>query len=241
MLLSLAASALIAVSAPTHGNPRPVVIDAAIHQINIQERRVSRLIRKAPQQLASAERSARWFPGYVSQRLAVARSVARQKRENIARLRSLQKRAKRLHALLVKVSPKPAPAVAAPTPTPTPPVQASGNAAAAIAYAFSKLGDPYVWGATGPDTFDCSGLTQAAWAAAGVAIPRDTYEQVAALPAVSRSDLKPGDLLFFDGDAHVAIYIGGGRLIDAPHTGAVVEDVPFAGWFQEAFDSAARP
>ena len=111
----------------------------------------------------------------------------------------------------------------------------------AVAFAFSKLGLPYLWGGTGPTGYDCSGLVQAAWAAAGVAIPRTTYEQVAALPAVSRSALEPGDLLFFDGDGHVGIYVGGGYLIDAPHTGAFIEKVPFAGWYSQSFVSAARP
>jgi cell wall-associated NlpC family hydrolase len=111
----------------------------------------------------------------------------------------------------------------------------------AVAYAYSKLGDPYVWGATGPSTFDCSGLAMAAWASAGVTIPRTTFEQVAALPAVPLSALRPGDLLFFLGDDHVGMYVGGGYLIDAPHTGAYVEKVPFTGWYRSTFVSAARP
>lgn len=123
----------------------------------------------------------------------------------------------------------------------TNPVPVSGQAGAAVAYAYSKLGDPYVYGATGPSSFDCSGLVQAAWAAAGVAIPRTTYEQVAALPAVSTSNLQPGDLLFFDGDGHVGIYVGGGYLIDAPTTGSFVEKVQLAGWYSANLDSAARP
>jgi cell wall-associated NlpC family hydrolase len=123
----------------------------------------------------------------------------------------------------------------------TNPVPVSGAAGQAVAYAYSKLGDPYVYGATGPSTFDCSGLVQAAWASAGVAIPRTTYEQVAALPAVSTNDLQPGDLLFFDGDGHVGMYVGGGYLIDAPQTGENVEKVPLAGWYSANLDSAARP
>ena len=123
----------------------------------------------------------------------------------------------------------------------TNPVPVSGAAGQAVAYAYSKLGDPYVYGATGPSSFDCSGLVQAAWASAGVSIPRTTYEQVAALPAVSTSDLQPGDLLFFDGDGHVGIYVGGGELIDAPQTGEDVEKVPLAGWYESNLDSAARP
>jgi cell wall-associated NlpC family hydrolase len=120
-------------------------------------------------------------------------------------------------------------------------VPTSGAAGAAVAYAYSKLGDAYVYGATGPSTFDCSGLVQAAWAAAGVSIPRTTYEQVAALPAVSTSNLQPGDLLFFSGDGHVGIYVGNNSLIDAPTTGSVVEKVPLSGWYAANLDSAARP
>ena len=120
-------------------------------------------------------------------------------------------------------------------------IPVSGAAGQAVAYAYSKIGDPYVYGATGPSTFDCSGLVQAAWASAGVAIPRTTYEQVAALPAVSTNDLQPGDLLFFDGDGHVGMYVGGGYLIDAPQTGSDVEKVPLAGWYAANLDSAARP
>jgi cell wall-associated NlpC family hydrolase len=123
----------------------------------------------------------------------------------------------------------------------TNPVPVSGAAGQAVAYAYSKLGDPYVYGATGPSTFDCSGLVQAAWASAGVAIPRTTYAQVAAVPAVSTSALQPGDLLFFDGDGHVGIYVGGGYLIDAPQTGLDVEKVALSGWYSANLDSAARP
>jgi peptidoglycan DL-endopeptidase CwlO len=123
----------------------------------------------------------------------------------------------------------------------TDPVPVSGAAGQAVAYVYSKLGDPYVYGATGPSTFDCSGLVQAAWASAGVAIPRTTFEQVAALPAVSTSDLQPGDLLFFDGDGHVGMYVGNGELIDAPQTGEDVEKVPLSGWYEANLDSAARP
>ncbi len=120
-------------------------------------------------------------------------------------------------------------------------VPTSSQAGKAVAYAYSKLGDPYVYGATGPGSFDCSGLVQAAWAYAGVSIPRTTYEQVAALPAVSTSNLQPGDLLFMDGDGHVGIYVGGGYLIDAPQTGSNVEKVPLSGWYSANLDSAARP
>ena len=91
------------------------------------------------------------------------------------------------------------------------------------------------------DSFDCSGLAQAAWASAGVAIPRTTYEQWAALPHISTSALEPGDLLYFDGIGHVVIYVGGGQIIDAPQTGSDVQKVPLAGWYASSLVGAARP
>lgn len=105
-------------------------------------------------------------------------------------------------------------------------VASNSRAAAAVAYAKSKLGDVYVYGATGPSTFDCSGLTMESWAAAGVSIPRTAAEQYDGLTHVSRSQLEPGDLVFYDygeGITHVAIYIGDNEVIHAPHTGTVVQ------------------
>jgi len=112
----------------------------------------------------------------------------------------------------------------------------------AVAFAYAQLGKPYQWGATGPGSYDCSGLAQAAWAAAGVSIPRDTYEQWAALPHIAASALQPGDLLYYDGIGHVAIYVGDGYIIDAPETGMDVEKIPMdTGWYASAFVGAARP
>ncbi|MEV7278526.1 NlpC/P60 family protein [Streptomyces sp. NPDC093111] len=109
------------------------------------------------------------------------------------------------------------------------------RAAEAIAFAQAQLGKPYVWGATGPSAYDCSGLTQAAWRAAGVSLPRTTYTQINAGSRVSRSELAPGDLIFFySGISHVGLYIGGGQMIHAPRPGAPVriapiDEMPFAG------------
>ncbi|GAA1688726.1 C40 family peptidase [Streptomyces yatensis] len=115
----------------------------------------------------------------------------------------------------------------------------AGRAARAVSYAYAALGKPYVWGAAGPHGYDCSGLTQAAWRAAGVALPRTTYTQINAGRRVTRDQLAPGDLVFFySGVSHVGLYIGDGRIIHAPRPGAPVRvasvaDMPFAG--------AARP
>ncbi|MFE3491547.1 NlpC/P60 family protein [Streptomyces sp. NPDC059175] len=111
----------------------------------------------------------------------------------------------------------------------------NSRASQAVDYAYAALGKPYVWGATGPSAYDCSGLTQAAWRSAGVSLPRTTYTQINAGRSVSRSQLAPGDLVFFySGISHVGLYIGGGRMIHAPRPGAPVriasiDDMPYAG------------
>ncbi|MDJ0340574.1 NlpC/P60 family protein [Streptomyces sp. H10-C2] len=111
----------------------------------------------------------------------------------------------------------------------------SVRAAQAVAFAYGALGLPYVWGATGPSAYDCSGLTQAAWKAAGVSLPRTTYTQINVGQRVSESQLQPGDLVFFySGISHVGLYIGNGQMIHAPHPGAPVRiapvnEMPFAG------------
>ncbi|MER6628144.1 NlpC/P60 family protein [Streptomyces sp. NPDC000987] len=95
----------------------------------------------------------------------------------------------------------------------------------AIAFARAQIGKPYVWGATGPDSYDCSGLTQASWKAAGVDLPRTTYDQVNAGTTVSLADAQPGDLIFFYDDiSHVGLYIGDGMMIHAPKPGAYVRE-----------------
>jgi peptidoglycan DL-endopeptidase CwlO len=127
-----------------------------------------------------------------------------------------------------------------------PPV--SGAAGKAVSFAFYVLNahTPYVYGGTGPPGpnggYDCSGLVQAAWANAGVSIPRDTYSQWAALPHVPMSSIQPGDLIFFDGEGHVAIYVGNNMIIDAPQSGMDVEEVSLSSsWYSSTVDGAARP
>ncbi|MFD7818076.1 NlpC/P60 family protein [Streptomyces sp. NPDC059785] len=118
----------------------------------------------------------------------------------------------------------------------------STKAAKAIAFARAQIGKPYVWGATGPDSYDCSGLTQAAWKAAGVSLPRTTYDQVNAGTTVSLSAAQPGDLIFFYDDiSHVGVYIGNGMMIHAPKPGAYVreESIYYAG--ESIIHSVVRP
>ncbi|AZM90684.1 C40 family peptidase [Streptomyces sp. W1SF4] len=119
--------------------------------------------------------------------------------------------------------------------TAPPAAAGSSRAARAVAFAYGAIGRPYVWGATGPGSYDCSGLTQAAWRAAGVSLPRTTYTQINAGRRVSRDQLAPGDLVFFySGVTHVGMYVGNGQMIHAPRPGstvrlAPVDSMPWAG------------
>ncbi|SCD79478.1 Cell wall-associated hydrolase, NlpC family [Streptomyces sp. DvalAA-43] len=102
---------------------------------------------------------------------------------------------------------------------------ATTKAGQVLAFARAQIGKPYVWGATGPASYDCSGLTQAAWKSAGVDIPRTTWDQVKIGTRVATADLRPGDLVFFYDDiSHVGIYKGDGMMIHAPKPGANVRE-----------------
>jgi cell wall-associated NlpC family hydrolase len=118
---------------------------------------------------------------------------------------------------------------------------ASGNARAALQFAFAQVGKPYRYGGTGPGAWDCSGLTQASWRAAGVSLPRTAAEQYSwgASRRVSLSALQPGDLLFAAGLGHVGMYAGGGKMVHAPRTGDVVKVVPLSAY--SGIMGAVRP
>jgi cell wall-associated NlpC family hydrolase len=99
----------------------------------------------------------------------------------------------------------------------------SGHGDIVASLALAETGKPYVWAAAGPDAFDCSGLVMYVFGKIGIGLPHSSYAQVGMGSPVSFSDLQPGDLVFFHGDSHVGIYIGGGNFVHAPHTGDVVK------------------
>lgn len=111
--------------------------------------------------------------------------------------------------------------------TPPPPEQSSGGAQVAIDFALAQVGDPYAYGAAGPDSYDCSGLTMQAWRAAGVALPHASSAQLGYGTPVSASQMQPGDLVFYYYPiSHVGLYLGDGQLVHAPRPGSSVEIVP---------------
>lgn len=205
-------------------------------------------------ELTASQKALRTSKRTVQEKLAEARTLlAKLTAEEKARLAELERKrqaearrkaeerakaeaaaaAERLRQEQAKPSPTPTPTTTAPTtttpPTPTnPPPSGSPYAAKAeqaLAFARAQIGKPYVWGATGPSSYDCSGLTQAAWRAAGVDLPRTTWDQVEVGSRVATADLLPGDLVFFYDDiSHVGIYIGDGMMIHAPKPGAYVRE-----------------
>ena len=137
----------------------------------------------------------------------------------------------------------PAP-VTAPPPVAHPAPNQTVAVRRAIAYAKQQLGRPYQWGAAGPSTFDCSGLTMRAWGMGGKSLPHYSVAQFYQSTRVSMADAKPGDLLFWSNNGspsgihHVALYLGGGQFIEAPHTGASVRYNSIYSWYP---DFVARP
>ncbi|NED98278.1 C40 family peptidase [Phytoactinopolyspora alkaliphila] len=115
----------------------------------------------------------------------------------------------------------------------------NGNAAAVVQFAMAQRGEPYQWGGSGPNSWDCSGLTMMAWRQAGVSLPRSSGSQIGVGTRVSRSQLQPGDLVFYYSPiSHVAIYIGNGQIVHATKPGDVVKVSPVD---QMPFAGASRP
>ncbi|MBW3589913.1 MAG: C40 family peptidase [Actinobacteria bacterium] len=154
-----------------------------------------------------------------------------QKRQKItaslsSRKSQLEKRMAEQKVLLARLDAAAAPAkvrVAASKPAVVPApanVPLSGRAGIAVETAYAQLGKPYRWGASGPDSFDCSGLTMYSWRRAGVSLPHSSRAQYSATKRVAREDLQPGDLVFFGSPIHhVGIYAGDGKMIHSPETG----------------------
>lgn len=174
------------------------------------------------QKVLVAEAAAQWSE--LQRKIAERKAYVRSVRREIASLKAEQERQAQAAAARARqtiAGYNSAPATSGVSPNYTAPA-ASSVGAGAVQAAMSRLDAPYVWGAAGPTTFDCSGLVVWAFAQVNVSLPHYSYSQMASGVAVSPSDLQPGDLVFFYGGSHVGIYIGGGQFVHAPHTGDVV-------------------
>lgn len=167
-------------------------------------------------------------------------AIERAERREAAREQAAREAAAAAAAQQATTSAPAAPLAPAAPSAPVPTVSAaSPNAQVAVDAALAQVGDPYSWGAAGPDAFDCSGLTMWAWGQAGVSLPHNSGMQYSATPRVAQSDLQPGDLLFFGSPIHhVGMYIGNGQMVEAPYSGLTVR---VAAAFRSDYVGAGRP
>jgi len=194
----------------------------------IARRRAEERARRAAIAKAKAEAAAR------ARAEAKARAVARAEAKRRAEAAAKAARDKKAHHAAPQ---QPAPQPPAPTPAAAP--SSHGGVEDVVSFAENQLGEPYLWGATGPDRWDCSGLTQAAWAAAGVYLPHYSVAQYDMGTPIPVSEARRGDLLFWtsngspSGIHHVALYLGDGDFIEAPHTGADVRYNSIYAWYPD--------
>jgi peptidoglycan DL-endopeptidase CwlO len=220
----------------TSGNPQQVLNQSSILlEMSANNNAAIQQFLNAAKQLTGAQQSAK----------RVQSGIASLKASLVVKRTALNKSLAKERELLAQLTPKQRSGIGPGGGSPTPPTPYKGptgtQAEKAVQFAYAQLGKPYLFGGTGPGSYDCSGLTQASWAAAGVSIPRVSYDQMSDLPHVSTSALQPGDILGFSGNSHVGIYVGNGYLIDAPHTGAVVEKIKLSGWYASELDGAVLP
>jgi cell wall-associated NlpC family hydrolase len=194
-------------------------LDAIAGHTNALVTQISEVSEGAATARAAADQAAaeaqRAVDAIAAQQDELAGQIADYKRQYAALSAPQQEQVSRAHA---------GEAVAAPGGV----IASSAAAQAAVDTALAQVGDPYVWGAGGPDAFDCSGLTQYSYSAAGVSLPHSSRGQSQMGQAVSRSELQPGDLLFYySPTSHVAMYIGNGKMVHASTSGKPVQVVSF--------------
>jgi cell wall-associated NlpC family hydrolase len=215
---------------------------------------------RSQQQHVVAQRAAEKasIEGQLAQRRQLVSSIRseiqRMKEEEARRQAELARQA-RARALAQAAAP--APVLAAPvgpstaTPSPAQPAAPASPAAptaalppgrgSVVSIAMRYLGTPYRWGGASPSTgFDCSGFVMYVFSQVGVSLPHSSYSQYGMGMPVARSQLQPGDLVFFDGLGHVGIYIGGNQFIHSPHTGDVVKISAMTGWYASTYVGARR-
>jgi cell wall-associated NlpC family hydrolase len=200
----------------TSHDPRQFLERAiTLDQLSAQGAEVLRRLRLAKQELDQTKLTAK-------QKL---NEIDQVRRDLKAKEDEVRKKLRRANALLSRLTAEQRAALNPPSEEPPPTnVPVSGRAKLAVQFAYAQLGKPYAWGAAGPGSYDCSGLTMMAWRQAGVYLPHSSALQYGYGTHVSQSQLQPGDLVFFYSPiSHVGIYIGGGKMIHSPRPGDVVK------------------
>jgi peptidoglycan DL-endopeptidase CwlO len=215
-------ASLLAAGDPTDALERAQLLDLlATHDADqvLAAGVIERSAQARAAELAGIERKQAAILGQMAERKAKIEQLVAQTEQTLAQLRAAERR----RAAAANRPATTAPSARSPSPPP-PPKAVSGNAAAVIRYAYAQLGKPYQWGATGPGSFDCSGLTMMAWAQAGVSLPHSSGAQSGIGRRVTQSELQPGDLIFrYSPTSHVSLYVGNGQQISATHTGSTVK------------------
>jgi len=229
---------------------------AILHRVTVAEREVARRqallkkqrgqARKLVKQAAAAKREAAALissqQAKISQLHAQINQLIGERKARLAR-EAAARRAAAAAAAAAAQNPAPTTTTSAPVSPPSGPVPpANSLGEQAVQIAMGELGVPYVWGGASPSGFDCSGLTMWVYAQLGIHLDHYTGSQFNAGPHVAKSDLAPGDLVFFEpGIGHVGIYIGNGEFIHAPHTGTVVQISSLSdSWYEAEYQGATR-
>jgi cell wall-associated NlpC family hydrolase len=214
-------ASLLAASDPTDALERAQLLDLlATHDAEqvLGARAIERSAEARANDLAAVDRKQAAILDQMADRKARIEQLVAQTEQTLAQLRAAERR-----RAAAANRPTTAPSAEGSSPTP-PPKAVSGNVGAVIRYAYAQLGKPYQWGATGPGSFDCSGLTMMAWAQAGVSLPHSSRAQIGIGRQVTKSELQPGDLIFrYSPISHVSLYVGNGQQISATHTGSTVK------------------
>lgn len=208
-------------------------LDAANKELNVELDRLEEQRSEADE----ARDRALALKAEIEEKIASQQGEIAELNEKIERAEA---RKRRREAAAARAAAEEAGRPAPPPPSSIPNVEATNpNAQRAVDAALSQIGKPYVYAAAGPDSYDCSGLTMWAWAQAGVSLPHNSGMQYAATAHVAQSDWQPGDLLVFGSPIHhIAMYIGGGQMVEAPYTGEYVRVVSA---YRSDYVGAGRP
>jgi peptidoglycan DL-endopeptidase CwlO len=215
----------------------------------VQTRQQALVKAQADQEKVVAERAAQ--RASVQSQLAERQALYSSIKDQIAQLEAAERARQARLAAQAKAAAKKQQSAPAPAPAPAPSSSSGGSSGSSapppathssvVSIALQYLGVPYVWGGASPSGFDCSGLTMYAYAKVGVYLPHNAAMQYGMGTPVSRSQLAPGDLVFFSGLSHVGMYIGGGGFVHAPHTGDVVKISSLSEyWYAATYVGARR-